>query len=100
MYKGWAQATACDVIGGSNCLTSPDKGVLVIVDTEAAGQAALLVDDICDQRQFVIKSLNTHYHAVPGVAGATILGDGKVALILDVDGLVAGALAVPEKWAA
>jgi two-component system chemotaxis sensor kinase CheA len=90
----------CDVIGGSNCLTSPDKGVLVIVDTEAAGQAALLVDDICDQRQFVIKSLNTHYHAVPGVAGATILGDGKVALILDVDGLVAGALAVPEKWAA
>jgi two-component system chemotaxis sensor kinase CheA len=67
--------------------------VLIVVDTEAAGQAALLVDTICDQRQFVIKSLDTHYRAVDGVAGATILGDGRVALILDVDGVVANAVA-------
>lgn len=78
----------------------PDTGVLVIVETELAGQAALLVDAICDQRQFVVKSLNTHFHAVAGVAGATILGDGKVALILDVDWLVASATAQPEKQAA
>ena len=71
----------------------PDSGVLIVVDTEAAGQAALLVDDICDQRQFVIKSLDTHYRNVDGVAGATILGDGRVALILNVDTLVASAVA-------
>lgn len=67
-------------------------GVLIVVDTEAAGQAALLVDGIVDQRQFVIKSLDTHFRAVDGVAGATILGDGRVALILDVDGLVASSV--------
>ncbi|WP_371431864.1 chemotaxis protein CheA [Novosphingobium sp.] len=77
-------------IGGS----APDgeRGVMVVVDTEAAGKAALLVDHIHDQRQFVIKSLDTHFHQVEGVAGATILGDGQVALILDVDGLAAGAM--------
>ena len=77
-----------------------DGGVLIVVDTEAAGQAALLVDDICDQRQFVIKSLDTHFRAVDGVAGATILGNGQVALILDVDGLVGGAMGEPERQAA
>jgi two-component system chemotaxis sensor kinase CheA len=40
----------------------------------------------------VIKSLDTHYRSVEGVAGATILGDGRVALIIDVDGLVARSL--------
>ncbi|MFC3097215.1 chemotaxis protein CheA [Alteraurantiacibacter palmitatis] len=68
------------------------EGVLIIVDTQALGQAALLVDEISDQRQFVIKSLESNFRAVEGVAGATILGDGRVALILDVDGLVASAL--------
>ncbi|HQS69290.1 MAG: chemotaxis protein CheA [Novosphingobium sp. 28-62-57] len=69
-----------------------NEGVLIIVDTQVAGQAALLVDTISDQRQFVIKSLEANYRAVEGVAGATILGDGRVALILDVDSLVGGAL--------
>ncbi|MFM5907534.1 MAG: chemotaxis protein CheA, partial [Novosphingobium sp.] len=85
----------CQTIGASGCLTAAGSGVLIVVDTEAAGQAALLVDEICDQRQFVIKSLDTHYRSVKGVAGATILGDGRVALILDVDGLVAGAVSAP-----
>ena len=67
----------------------PRRACSIVVDTESAGQAALLVDNISDQRQFVIKSLETHYRPVEGVAGATILGDGRVALILDVDGLVA-----------
>lgn len=66
----------------------PTKGVLVIVETEHCGQAALLVDSINDQRQFVIKTLDTHYHSIEGVAGATILGDGNVSLIIDVDFLV------------
>lgn len=70
----------------------PCKGVLIVVETQVAGQVALLVDAISDQRQFVIKSLEANYRAVEGVSGATILGDGCVALILDVDGLVAAAL--------
>jgi two-component system chemotaxis sensor kinase CheA len=80
-------------VGAIGAQTDPTEAVLVIVDTESAGQAALLVDNIRDQRQFVIKSLDTHYRPVNGVAGATILGDGRVALILDVDSLVADAVA-------
>ena len=66
----------------------PTKGVLVLVETESHGRAALLVDDITDQRQFVIKTLDTHYRTVESVAGATILGNGQVALILDIDYVV------------
>ena len=47
-------------------------------------RAALLVDSLIGQQQLVVKSLDSNLHAVPGVAGATILGDGRVALILDV----------------
>mgnify|MGYP000196221090 CR=1 FL=1 len=78
-----------NVITAQGAVSQPTEGVLIVVDTESTGQAALLVDNICDQRQFVIKSLDTHYRSVEGVAGATILGDGRVALILDIDGLVA-----------
>ena len=67
------------------------KGVALLVESEGGGRSALVVDAIQDQRQVVIKSLETNYGRVPGVAAATILGDGRVALILDVDALVAGA---------
>lgn len=73
-----------------------NEGVLIVVDTETAGQSALLVDQISDQRQFVIKSLDTNFRPVEGVAGATILGDGRVALILDVDGMVSDAVGSPR----
>ncbi|MCA3150785.1 MAG: chemotaxis protein CheW [Rhodocyclaceae bacterium] len=57
--------------------------VMVIVD--AAGQkAALCVDELLGQHQVVIKSLETNYRKVNGVSGATIMGDGRVALIVDV----------------
>lgn len=79
-------------VGAQGAQSDPTQAVLVIVDTETAGQAALLVDNIRDQRQFVIKSLDTHYRPVGGVAGATILGDGRVALIIDVDSVVADAV--------
>jgi two-component system, chemotaxis family, sensor kinase CheA len=65
-----------------------EEGVLIVVETEGSGSAVLMVDTILDQRQFVIKSLEANYRPVPCVAGATILGDGTVALILDVDTLV------------
>ncbi len=54
-------------------------------------RAALLVDTLVGQQQLVVKSLEANLHRVPGVAGATILGDGRVALILDVSAMVRGA---------
>jgi two-component system chemotaxis sensor kinase CheA len=67
----------------------PTQGIAVIVETESGQRAALLLDAIQGQRQVVIKSLESNYQQVEGVAAATILGDGRVALILDVDALVA-----------
>ena len=64
------------------------SGVAVLVESEAGGKAALLVEAIQGQRQVVIKSLEANYQQIDGVAAATILGDGRVALILDVDALV------------
>jgi len=84
--------SVAEAVGAYDAVDNPSQGVLIVVDTESAGQAALLVDNIWDQRQFVIKSLDTHYRNVDGVAGATILGDGRVALILNVDTLVQGAV--------
>ncbi|MEZ5823622.1 MAG: chemotaxis protein CheW [Geminicoccaceae bacterium] len=51
------------------------------------GTIGVVVDDLIGQQQVVIKSLETNYRRVDGVAGATILGNGLVALILDVDAL-------------
>ncbi|MCQ4503976.1 chemotaxis protein CheW, partial [Vibrio parahaemolyticus] len=59
----------------------------IVVESDH-GQAVLMVDSIQDQRQVVVKSLEANYEAIPGLAGATILGDGRVALILDVDALI------------
>ncbi|MFO6445506.1 chemotaxis protein CheA [Erythrobacter sp. NE805] len=71
--------------GAYEATTNPCEGVLVLVETEGHGRAALLVDTITDQRQFVIKALDAHYRQIDSVAGATILGNGQVALIVDVD---------------
>ena len=68
----------------------PMQTVALLVETEGGGQRALMVDAIQGQRQVVIKSLEANYDQVPGIAAATILGDGRVALILDVDAVVAG----------
>ena len=68
-------------------VADPTKAVLIVVESDH-GQAVLMVDTILDQRQVVVKSLEANYAAVHGLAGATILGDGRVALILDVDALV------------
>ncbi len=57
--------------------------VLLLVETDQSGRCALAVDAIYDQRQVVIKGLENNYGHVPGVAAATILGDGKIALIID-----------------
>ena len=69
-------------------LANPIDGVALLVESEGGGQRALMVDAIQGQRQVVIKSLEANYTNVPGIAAATILGDGRVALILDVDAVV------------
>ena len=70
--------------------SDPDAGagVTLLVESELGGLAALRVDAIQGQRQVVIKSLEQNYNPVPGIAAATILGDGRVALILDVDAVI------------
>jgi len=69
--------------------TNATTGVAILVEAENGTRSALLVDAIQGQRQVVIKSLEANYRRVPGIAAATILGDGRVALILDVDVIVA-----------
>ena len=68
---------------------NPGEGVALLVEAEGGARAALMVDAIQGQRQVVIKSLESNFRHVPGIAAATILGDGRVALILDVDAVVA-----------
>ncbi|NQE63542.1 chemotaxis protein CheA [Caulobacter sp. RHG1] len=67
----------------------PTDGVVLLVEGEDGSRAALVADAIHGQRQVVIKSLEQNYQQVEGVAAATILGDGRVALILDVDATIA-----------
>ncbi len=66
----------------------PQAGTIaVIVETDGC-DAALLVDELVGQQQVVVKSLETNFRKVPGLSGATVMGDGSVALILDVGHLV------------
>lgn len=64
-----------------------EAGVMVVVEADGV-RAALLVDELVGQHQVVVKNLEANYRKVPGVSGATILGDGKVALIVEPAGLV------------
>lgn len=66
----------------------PEAHVVLLVETEEHQRAALLVDSIVDQRQVVIKGLEENYGHVPGISAATILGDGRIALIIDTAGLI------------
>jgi two-component system chemotaxis sensor kinase CheA len=75
-------------LGFSQTFRHGVDGVAILVETEGGERHALLVDGIQDQRQVVIKSLETNYGAIEGIAAATILGDGRVALILDVEAAV------------
>ncbi len=70
-----------------NSISKPDEGLVILVETERLGTLGLVVDDIEGQQQVVIKSLEENYDPVLGISAATILGDGKVALILDIDNL-------------
>lgn len=78
------------IINLGNALNVPlssERPQVLVVETETYGQVGMLVDDLIGQQQIVIKTLETHYRRVEGISGATILGDGKVALILDTDSI-------------
>jgi two-component system chemotaxis sensor kinase CheA len=79
----------------------PANCVALLVE-EGATRAALLVDAIQGQRQVVIKSLEANYRHVAGIAAATILGDGRVALIMDIEAIIARRTVdpVPNSFAA
>lgn len=66
---------------------SLEQGIAVIVEAEGK-KTALFVDELVGQHQVVIKSLESNFRKMPGISGATIMGDGRVALILDVGALI------------
>ncbi|TMO90659.1 chemotaxis protein CheA, partial [Pseudoalteromonas sp. S3260] len=69
-----------------DAITELDKALLVVVECDNQ-KVGLLVADLLAQQQVVIKSLEANYQKVDGVSGATILGDGRVSLIVDIAGL-------------
>lgn len=64
-----------------------DQSLMVVAETES-GKIGVVVDELLAQQQVVIKSLEQNYRKVEGISGATILGDGTVALIIDIPGIV------------
>ena len=76
-----------DLFPGASGVADESRAILLVVESEGV-KNALLVDALLGQQQVVVKSLESNYRKVPGVSGATIMGDGKVALILDVPAMV------------
>jgi two-component system chemotaxis sensor kinase CheA len=77
-----------EVFGVHGATSAPEKGIMVVIESDGI-KAALFIDALVGQHQVVIKSLEANYKKVAGVSGATIMGDGHVALILDVTTLIA-----------
>ncbi|CAK0779062.1 Chemotaxis protein CheA [Gammaproteobacteria bacterium] len=76
-----------EVLGITPTVRTPEEGILVLLEAEGR-RIALFVDQLVGQHQVVIKSLESNFRRVDGISGATIMGDGRVALILDVGYLV------------
>jgi two-component system chemotaxis sensor kinase CheA len=68
-------------------VAATEERVVIIADAGDGSLFGIIVDELCGHQQVVVKSMEESYGAVPGVAGATILGNGRVALILDVEKL-------------
>lgn len=75
--------------GVQQALNERASAIAVIVESEGR-RIALEVDELVGQQQVVVKSLDTNYRRIHGISGATILGDGRVALIIDVGGITRG----------
>lgn len=77
----------CELFGVASGKSVLKEGLLVVVEAEHK-RVGVFVDDLLEQQQVVIKSLESNFRQVEGLSGATILGDGAVALIVDVPGLI------------
>ena len=71
---------------------------MLLVENDSGLNFAFAVDEIGDQRQVVIKGLQENYGRIEGIAAATILGDGQIALILDVNDLTAEQTALSSSY--
>ena len=80
---GYVSLIQLSDVFGTASIGRLDQSVAIITEVEGGAHVALVVDEIIGQQQVVIKSITDNLDAVLGVAGATILGDGKVAFILD-----------------
>lgn len=68
----------------NDAMLNPEDALMILLESDEGDRIAVMVDDVLGQQQVVIKSLETNYAAVEGISAATILGNGDVALILDV----------------
>lgn len=91
----WPLVPLHELMGIENANPDPTSSIVVLVET-ARKRFGLQVDALEGQQQVVIKSLEQHYKRVPGVAGATIMGDGGVALILDIES-IASVVTIPNE---
>lgn len=88
-----------DLFGiGAHARRSPEESLVIIAESDTAGCIGLMVDAIDDRRELVIKSLDQNLYPINGLSGATILGDGSIALILDIDALVSTANASGSRF--
>lgn len=77
----------CNLFQIDDAIYNPEEALVILLESEEGDRIAVMVDDVLGQQQVVIKSLETNFKAISGISAATILGDGDVALILDVPGL-------------
>jgi len=76
-----------DILGVAGHVQHAADGVVIIVEASDGARLGLVIDELCGHQQVVIKSIEENYHSVPGIAAATILGNGRVAFILDIEKL-------------
>lgn len=82
-------------LGYRNPLERFEDAIVLVITHEDGGRAALVIDNILDQRQVVIKGLDDSFYRAPGIAAATILGDGQIALILDPSDIITNSIQHP-----
>ncbi|MBT9383254.1 chemotaxis protein CheA [Pseudooceanicola sp. CBS1P-1] len=78
------------MLGYRSSRKTGEGSIVLLISLEDGSRAALVIDGIQDQRQVVIKGLDDSFYRAPGIAAATILGDGQIALILDPADIIAG----------
>nr|WP_298912242.1 chemotaxis protein CheA [uncultured Roseobacter sp.] len=79
-------------LGYRDPISDYEGSVVLLIAHEDGSRAALIIDSIQDQRQVVIKGLDDSFYRAPGIAAATILGDGQIALILDASDIISNAI--------